>query len=165
MPVAARPAFPRYQAPGGVGGAPGTQEGTWGDTDLIGTPSACRGRRAAETLRRNCVRRLPKTFPRKRPSLTGSGGIWPFTADARPRQAALMHRRQQFGRPLASFRHSAPSPEPTCLAFPSPDPPAASLGVRGKTGYGKDQRVSALQHFRAPEGLAPGPGYSHAVTG
>jgi enamine deaminase RidA (YjgF/YER057c/UK114 family) len=25
--------------------------------------------------------------------------------------------------------------------------------------------VSALQHFRAPEGLAPGPGYSHAVTG
>jgi enamine deaminase RidA (YjgF/YER057c/UK114 family) len=22
-----------------------------------------------------------------------------------------------------------------------------------------------LQHFRAPEGLAPGPGYSHAVTG
>jgi enamine deaminase RidA (YjgF/YER057c/UK114 family) len=25
--------------------------------------------------------------------------------------------------------------------------------------------MSALQHFRAPEGLAPGPGYSHAVTG
>jgi enamine deaminase RidA (YjgF/YER057c/UK114 family) len=25
--------------------------------------------------------------------------------------------------------------------------------------------VSALQHFRAPGGLAPGPGYSHAVTG
>jgi enamine deaminase RidA (YjgF/YER057c/UK114 family) len=25
--------------------------------------------------------------------------------------------------------------------------------------------VSALQHFRAPDGLAPGPGYSHAVTG
>jgi enamine deaminase RidA (YjgF/YER057c/UK114 family) len=25
--------------------------------------------------------------------------------------------------------------------------------------------VSALQHFRAPEGLAPGPGFSHAVTG
>jgi len=25
--------------------------------------------------------------------------------------------------------------------------------------------VSALQHFRAPNGLAPGPGYSHAVTG
>jgi enamine deaminase RidA (YjgF/YER057c/UK114 family) len=25
--------------------------------------------------------------------------------------------------------------------------------------------VSALQHFRAPHGLAPGPGYSHAVTG
>jgi enamine deaminase RidA (YjgF/YER057c/UK114 family) len=25
--------------------------------------------------------------------------------------------------------------------------------------------VSALQHFRAPEGLAPGPGYSHVVTG
>jgi len=24
--------------------------------------------------------------------------------------------------------------------------------------------VSALQHFRAPDGLAPGPGYSHAVT-
>ena len=26
-------------------------------------------------------------------------------------------------------------------------------------------QVSALQHFRAPDGLAPGPGYSHAVTG
>jgi enamine deaminase RidA (YjgF/YER057c/UK114 family) len=26
-------------------------------------------------------------------------------------------------------------------------------------------RVSVLQHFRAPDGLAPGPGYSHAVTG
>ena len=25
--------------------------------------------------------------------------------------------------------------------------------------------MSALQHFRAPDGLAPGPGYSHAVTG
>ena len=25
--------------------------------------------------------------------------------------------------------------------------------------------MSALQHFRAPAGLAPGPGYSHAVTG
>ncbi|HEX5301255.1 MAG TPA: RidA family protein [Streptosporangiaceae bacterium] len=25
--------------------------------------------------------------------------------------------------------------------------------------------MSALQHFRAPHGLAPGPGYSHAVTG
>ena len=25
--------------------------------------------------------------------------------------------------------------------------------------------MSALQHFRAPGGLAPGPGYSHAVTG
>ena len=25
--------------------------------------------------------------------------------------------------------------------------------------------MSALQHFRAPEGLAPGPGFSHAVTG
>jgi len=25
--------------------------------------------------------------------------------------------------------------------------------------------VPALQHFRSPEGLAPGPGYSHAVTG
>ena len=25
--------------------------------------------------------------------------------------------------------------------------------------------MSALQHFRAPNGLAPGPGYSHAVTG
>jgi enamine deaminase RidA (YjgF/YER057c/UK114 family) len=25
--------------------------------------------------------------------------------------------------------------------------------------------MTALQHFRAPEGLAPGPGYSHAVTG
>ena len=25
--------------------------------------------------------------------------------------------------------------------------------------------MSALQHFRAPSGLAPGPGYSHAVTG
>jgi enamine deaminase RidA (YjgF/YER057c/UK114 family) len=25
--------------------------------------------------------------------------------------------------------------------------------------------VSALQHYRAPDGLAPGPGYSHAVTG
>jgi enamine deaminase RidA (YjgF/YER057c/UK114 family) len=25
--------------------------------------------------------------------------------------------------------------------------------------------VSALQHHRAPDGLAPGPGYSHAVTG
>jgi enamine deaminase RidA (YjgF/YER057c/UK114 family) len=25
--------------------------------------------------------------------------------------------------------------------------------------------VSSLQHFRAPDGLAPGPGYSHAVTG
>jgi enamine deaminase RidA (YjgF/YER057c/UK114 family) len=25
--------------------------------------------------------------------------------------------------------------------------------------------VSALQHFRAAEGLAPGPGFSHAVTG
>jgi enamine deaminase RidA (YjgF/YER057c/UK114 family) len=25
--------------------------------------------------------------------------------------------------------------------------------------------VSALQHFRAPDGLAPGPGYSHAATG
>lgn len=25
--------------------------------------------------------------------------------------------------------------------------------------------MSSLQHFRAPEGLAPGPGYSHAVTG
>ena len=25
--------------------------------------------------------------------------------------------------------------------------------------------MAALQHFRAPEGLAPGPGYSHAVTG
>jgi enamine deaminase RidA (YjgF/YER057c/UK114 family) len=30
---------------------------------------------------------------------------------------------------------------------------------------GKDGHVSALQHFRAPDGLAPGPGYSHAVTG
>jgi enamine deaminase RidA (YjgF/YER057c/UK114 family) len=35
---------------------------------------------------------------------------------------------------------------------------------RGRHGYGKDQQVSALQHFRAPEGLAPA-GYSHAVTG
>ena len=25
--------------------------------------------------------------------------------------------------------------------------------------------MPALQHFRAPEGLARGPGYSHAVTG
>jgi enamine deaminase RidA (YjgF/YER057c/UK114 family) len=25
--------------------------------------------------------------------------------------------------------------------------------------------MSALQHFRVPGGLAPGPGYSHAVTG
>ena len=25
--------------------------------------------------------------------------------------------------------------------------------------------MSSLQHFRAPDGLAPGPGYSHAVTG
>jgi len=25
--------------------------------------------------------------------------------------------------------------------------------------------VSSLQHFRVPDGLAPGPGYSHAVTG
>ena len=25
--------------------------------------------------------------------------------------------------------------------------------------------MSALQHFRAPQGLAPGPGYSHVVTG
>jgi enamine deaminase RidA (YjgF/YER057c/UK114 family) len=25
--------------------------------------------------------------------------------------------------------------------------------------------MSALHHYRAPEGLAPGPGYSHAVTG
>ena len=25
--------------------------------------------------------------------------------------------------------------------------------------------MPALQHFRAPDGLAPGPGYSHAVTG
>ena len=25
--------------------------------------------------------------------------------------------------------------------------------------------MSALQHYRAPDGLAPGPGYSHAVTG
>ncbi len=25
--------------------------------------------------------------------------------------------------------------------------------------------MSVLQHFRAPEGLAPGPGFSHAVTG
>jgi enamine deaminase RidA (YjgF/YER057c/UK114 family) len=25
--------------------------------------------------------------------------------------------------------------------------------------------MSGLQHFRAPDGLAPGPGYSHAVTG
>ncbi len=25
--------------------------------------------------------------------------------------------------------------------------------------------MSPLQHFRAPDGLAPGPGYSHAVTG
>jgi enamine deaminase RidA (YjgF/YER057c/UK114 family) len=25
--------------------------------------------------------------------------------------------------------------------------------------------VSALQHYQAPDGLAPGPGYSHAVTG
>ena len=32
-------------------------------------------------------------------------------------------------------------------------------------GYGEDCLVSALQHFRAPEGPAPGPGYSHAVTG
>jgi enamine deaminase RidA (YjgF/YER057c/UK114 family) len=32
-------------------------------------------------------------------------------------------------------------------------------GTKGPT------TVSALQHFRAPEGLAPGPGYSHAVTG
>src|SRR5690242_20984500 len=29
----------------------------------------------------------------------------------------------------------------------------------------KGPNVSALQHFRAPHGLAPGPGYSHAVTG
>ena len=25
--------------------------------------------------------------------------------------------------------------------------------------------MSALQHYRTPDGLAPGPGYSHAVTG
>ena len=43
------------------------------------------------------------------------------------------------------------------------EPGTASLGPG--EGYGKDQQVSALQHFRAPEGLAPGPGYSHAVTG
>jgi enamine deaminase RidA (YjgF/YER057c/UK114 family) len=29
----------------------------------------------------------------------------------------------------------------------------------------KGPNVSALQHFRAPHGLAAGPGYSHAVTG
>jgi enamine deaminase RidA (YjgF/YER057c/UK114 family) len=29
----------------------------------------------------------------------------------------------------------------------------------------KGPNVSALQHFRAPQGLVPGPGYSHAVTG
>ena len=32
-------------------------------------------------------------------------------------------------------------------------------------GDGEDRDVSALQHFRALDGLAPGPGYSHAVTG
>src|SRR5712691_8868432 len=35
----------------------------------------------------------------------------------------------------------------------------------GKDVYGKDTCVSALQHYRTPDGLAPGPGYSHAVTG
>ena len=35
----------------------------------------------------------------------------------------------------------------------------------GKGIYGKDTCVSALQHYRTPDGLAPGPGYSHAVTG
>src|SRR5215831_17799665 len=32
-------------------------------------------------------------------------------------------------------------------------------------GNGEDKDVSALQHYRTPDGLAPGPGYSHAVTG
>ena len=32
----------------------------------------------------------------------------------------------------------------------------------GSYTWGKDEYV---QHYRAPEGLAPGPGYSHAVTG
>ena len=45
---------------------------------------------------------------------------------------------------------------------------AASLGPRpvreGNEAIGRTD-VSALQHFRAPDGLAPGPGYSHAVTG
>ena len=42
---------------------------------------------------------------------------------------------------------------------------AASLGSGAFARNGEDQDVSALQHFRAPGGLAPGPGYSHAVTG
>ena len=42
---------------------------------------------------------------------------------------------------------------------------AASLGAGAFARNGEDQDVSGLQHFRAPAGLAPGPGYSHAVTG
>src|ERR1700759_1386226 len=46
-----------------------------------------------------------------------------------------------------------------------PSSPAATSLGRASTHNGEDQDVSALQHFRAPDGLAPGPGYSHAVTG
>src|SRR5204862_610404 len=56
---------------------------------------------------------------------------------------------------------------PLCAVVLRPESPAAaSLGPGDiDAENGEDRDVSALQHFRAPSGLAPGPGYSHAVTG
>ena len=42
---------------------------------------------------------------------------------------------------------------------------AASLGPGIDAQTERIGTCPALQHFRAPNGLAPGPGYSHAVTG
>src|SRR5256884_7012633 len=59
------------------------------------------------------------------------------------------------------MRPAATRPKSSRLSSPA----VASLGPGDIAAKREDRDVSALQHFRAPDGLAPGPGYSHAVTG
>src|SRR2546429_6271537 len=59
------------------------------------------------------------------------------------------------------MRPAATRPKSSRLSSPA----VASLGPGDIAAKREDRDVSALQHFRAPNGLAPGPGYSHAVTG
>src|SRR6266576_481378 len=59
------------------------------------------------------------------------------------------------------MRPAASRPKSSRLSSPA----VASLGPGDIAAKREDRDVSALQHFRAPDGLAPGPGYSHAVTG